>query len=121
MGKLRWQDGVALLVGLWIAASPWILGFDAERGIGTWNAVIVGLLIAVLAAIDLDAPAMWEEGAMAALGAWSMLSAPVLGFLNDRDATMSMFWAGAVVVALAGWELFATMRKARLDEHAHGH
>jgi len=121
MGRLRWQDGVALLLGFWIAASPWFLGFDAGRGIPTWNAVIVGVLIAVLAAIDLDAPARWEEGAMVALGAWSMLSAPVLGFVDDRDATMSMFWSGALVVAVAGWELLSALQAARLEKHDHSH
>jgi len=121
MGKVRWQDGVTLGLGVWIAASPWILGFDAERGIPTWNAVIVGLLVVVLSAIDLDAPAKWEEGAMVVLGAWSMLSAPVLGFMSDRDATMSMFWSGLLVVVFAGWELITAMRAGKLDEHAHGH
>jgi hypothetical protein len=121
MGKLRWQDTIALLLGLWIAASPWVLGFDAARGIPTWNAVVVGVLIALLAAVDLDAPAKWEEGAMIALGAWTMLSAPVLGFTGDRDATMSMFWSGLVVVVLAGWELITAVRATRAAEHAHGH
>jgi hypothetical protein len=121
MGKFRWQDAVMLVIGVWIAASPWILGFDAGRGIPTWTAVIVGLLIVVLAAVDLDAPAKWEEAAMVALGAWAMLSPPVLGFLGDRDATMSMMASGALVVILAGWELFNATRAARLDEHAPSH
>jgi len=121
MGKFRWQDAVMVVIGVWIAAAPWIVEFDAARGIPTWNAVIVGLLVVVLAAVDLDAPAKWEEGALVALGAWAMLSAPVLGFLGDRIATMTMMASGALVVILAGWELFNATRAAKLEEHAHSH
>lgn len=121
MGKFRWQDAVLVLIGVSLAASPWILEFDSARGIPTWNAVIVGLLVVMLAAVDLDAPTKWEEAALVALGVWAMLSAPVLGFIGDRNATMSMMAGGALVVILAGWELFNTTRAAKLEEHAHSH
>jgi hypothetical protein len=50
-----------------------------------------------------------------------MLSAPVLGLLAARDATVSMMASGALVVLLAGWELFTATRDAKLDEHAPSH
>jgi hypothetical protein len=121
MGKFRWQDAVMIVAGLWIAVSPWMLGFDEGLGVATWNAVIVGLLIVVLAAVDLDAPARWEEAGLVVLGIWAMLSPPLLGMFAVLDATVSMMVSGALVVLLAGWELFNSKRSAKLDEHAPSH
>jgi hypothetical protein len=121
MGKFRWQDAVMIVAGLWIAVSPWMLGFDEGLGVATWNAVIVGLLIVVLAAVDLDAPARWEEAGLVVLGIWAMLSPPLLGMFAVLDATVSMMVSGALVVLLAGWELFNAKRSAKLDEHAPSH
>lgn len=37
-----------MVLGVWLILSPWILGFSGEAG-ATWNAVIVGLLVGLLA------------------------------------------------------------------------
>lgn len=44
-----WEEVVDLLIGLWAIASPWALGYSAERNLMT-NAVVIGLIVAVLAA-----------------------------------------------------------------------
>lgn len=36
------------LLGVWVAVSPWIIGFAANRDVTT-NAVVVGVLVALLA------------------------------------------------------------------------
>jgi hypothetical protein len=46
-----WEEWLNLIVGLWTLVSPWVLGF-----VGTTAAtvhVIVGIIVAVLAAIEL--------------------------------------------------------------------
>lgn len=43
-----WAVVLNLLVGLWIAASPWVLRVAAEREL-MWNQVVVGLAVAILA------------------------------------------------------------------------
>jgi hypothetical protein len=45
----RWEEWINLLVGLWVAASPWLLGFHAEMRIH----FIIGILVAALAAVEL--------------------------------------------------------------------
>ena len=122
MKKFRWQDYLALFLGLWVAASPWIFGIDEQFVVATWMAVAAGLAIVVLSAADLDAPAMWEEGAMLGLGAWTAVSPFVLGFTKHGEALASMLVAGVAVMALAGWELFVAIRADRLGQgHAHSH
>ena len=44
-----WREWIAIALGAWLLISPWLLGFS-DAALPTWNAVVVGTLIAVLAA-----------------------------------------------------------------------
>jgi len=46
-----WEEWVNLVVGLWTIVSPWLLGFQATTAMTVH--VIIGVLVAVLAAIEL--------------------------------------------------------------------
>jgi hypothetical protein len=39
----KWEEGVNLVIGLWLIVAPFALGFANDPG-ATWNHVIVGLL-----------------------------------------------------------------------------
>lgn len=39
-----WRDTVGIILGAWLMASPWLLGFDSARA-AALNAVVVGLLV----------------------------------------------------------------------------
>ena len=42
-----WEDWTESALGLWLATSPWVLGFDTQ--IARANAVVTGLLVLTLA------------------------------------------------------------------------
>lgn len=44
-----WEEGINMALGVWLIASPWVLGFAAEANM-MMNAVIVGILVVALAA-----------------------------------------------------------------------
>ena len=44
-----WEEGVNIVLGIWLLLSPWALGFAGYRDI-TVNSVIVGLLVIALSA-----------------------------------------------------------------------
>jgi len=44
-----WEEGINVLLGIVLLVSPWVLGF-ATRSEPTSNAVIVGVLVAAIAA-----------------------------------------------------------------------
>jgi hypothetical protein len=44
-----WEEGLNAVYGIWAIASPWVLGFSTDRNV-TANTVIVGILVAALAA-----------------------------------------------------------------------
>lgn len=45
----EWEEWVSLVFGAWLIVSPWVLGFTAATA-ALWNHVIVGLLVAGMAA-----------------------------------------------------------------------
>lgn len=47
-----WEEWLNLIVGLWTLIAPWVLGFEGNRTAMTVH-VVVGILVAVLAAIEL--------------------------------------------------------------------
>jgi len=47
-----WEEWLNLIVGLWVLISPWVLGFQGETTATTVH-VVVGILVAALAAIEL--------------------------------------------------------------------
>lgn len=47
-----WEEWINLVVGLWVAASPYVLAFPAG-GAAMWTHVVVGLAVAILAGIEL--------------------------------------------------------------------
>ena len=119
--QYRWQDILNLMLGIGVGISPWLLGYAETLQAATWNAVIVGVAIVVLAAIDIDVPAQWEEWSIVALGAWLAVSTYVLGLIEFRMAAMVTIGAGLAIVVLGLWALFGAGALRRPDDHAHGH
>jgi hypothetical protein len=100
----RWQDMLILLLGLWLAVSPWVLAY-ASNSPQAMNAWVVGVAMAVLAAFDLYKTYMWAVAANLLMGAWLTVS-PWVPALVDRGAMMTnSVIVGAAVVVLALWEL----------------
>lgn len=50
-----WEEWVAMGLGVWLMASPWVLGFS-EISVATWIAVICGLIISGMGLLALQAP-----------------------------------------------------------------
>jgi SPW repeat len=59
-----WEEWVNLVLGVWLMASPLVLGFAAEAT-AAWNAVFVGVLAILLAAwamsLDKEIGRWWHE------------------------------------------------------------
>jgi hypothetical protein len=47
-----WEEWLNLIVGLWTLVSPWVLGFEGSTRATTVH-VIVGAVVAILAAVEL--------------------------------------------------------------------
>ena len=118
MNRWRWQDYLSVLIGIWIASSPWALGFADTHAWATWNAGLVGLAVALLAAVDMEFLSKVEEWALVALGAWIAVSPWVVG-PDDRTAVESLVASGIAVIVLTLWEIESAAGWRHLRRHAH--
>jgi hypothetical protein len=100
----HWQDPLNLVLGLWMLVSPWVLGHQAETP-PTWNAVILGILIAGAALFALFRVMAWEEWVSVAFGIWLVISPWLLGFSALVTAVWNAVIVGVIVAALALWAL----------------
>lgn len=48
--QARIASGINILLGIWLLVSPWVFGYQPAGSAAIWNSVIVGALIAILAA-----------------------------------------------------------------------
>lgn len=97
---------INLAAGLWLVASPWIYGGVGPADRMAWNSIIVGIVIAVVAAVRLMAGARAAELGWinVILGAWMIASPFVYGYTGDGARTANSIVVGVIVliVALAG-------------------
>jgi len=60
-----WEEGLNILLGAWVAVSPWVLEFASSKD-ATTNAVVIGGLVTLLAvwamAQDPDFRKRWHKG-----------------------------------------------------------
>ncbi|OBH85477.1 SPW repeat protein [Mycobacterium scrofulaceum] len=90
--------GLALLTGLYVAASPWLVGFSATGSLATSN-LIAGIAAAFLAygfatALDRAHGLTWT---MPVLGVWVIASPWIL---QGVTLTTGMMWSNVVAGAL---------------------
>jgi hypothetical protein len=108
----RLCDVANLILGAFLVVSPWIFGFGT--GHITQNAVISGIIIAVLAIAALAAFAVWEEWLNLIVGLWALISPWVLGFESNRTAMTVHVVVGALVAILAAVEIWMTQTPTRI-------
>jgi hypothetical protein len=103
----HWRDVVNLILGLWLVISPWALAYMMET-IPMWNAIIVGVIIAVAAIAALVAFHKWEEWANVALAVWLIVSPFALGYASHTTVLWNQLIVGALVGILALWTALTT-------------
>ena len=51
----RWEEGAAIVLGLWLIASPFVFGYSADHILTVWHALL-GALVVLLGALQL-----WQD------------------------------------------------------------
>jgi hypothetical protein len=112
--------GLALLTGLYVAASPWIVGFSATKQLARCD-LIAGIAVAVLAygfatALDRTHGMTWT---LPVLGVWVVFSPWIL---RGITLTGGMIWsnviAGAVLTFLGLTATYFGIRTRAAATHA---
>ncbi|HET9904393.1 MAG TPA: SPW repeat protein [Xanthobacteraceae bacterium] len=45
----EWEEWINLIVGIWVAVSPWLVGFSGDAA-AAWTHLILGAIVAIVAA-----------------------------------------------------------------------
>lgn len=96
----RWQDWTSFALGLWLAMSPWILGYSGHEA-ATANAAFAGLALALGSHFEVSFDEAAIEWFSLALGLWLAGSPFVLGFTALPDVTANCVVVGTLVVVLS--------------------
>jgi len=107
MASKRWQDWMNLILGLWMIASPWILGFEGAANPVVWSAWILGAAIVVFAGLAVYMPRAWEEALNIILGIALSVSPWALGFADQPTPTTNAVVVGLFVIAFGVWAMLA--------------
>jgi SPW repeat len=100
-----WEDWSGILLGVLVGLSPWLVGQEGDQSV-MWNAMLVGVLVLSLAALELVDLHRWEEVGEIACGAWLIASPYIFGYANAGALRYAHFGLGAVIVLLAVMELW---------------
>lgn len=109
---MKWVSMIVALVGLWIAASPFI--YETTE-MAMWNNVLVGTAIAVIAGYnfyrmsDRRVASPGSASLVALLGLWT-IAAPFIIEVQSEALGWSNVVAGAVVAIVAGYNAYESRR-----------
>jgi len=96
----RWQEWVGFVLGLWLAVSPWLVGY-ADNAPATANAAFVGLTLALASHFEASFDEVAGEWLNLAAGLWLLAAPFVLGFMGPTAAAANCLAVGACVTGLA--------------------
>lgn len=98
-----WEDVCSAILGVLIVLSPALAGAEASVAVTT-SAGLAGVIITMVALLELMSLERWEEILEMAAGLWMVLSPLVLGY--DGTLRVAHFVLGGLVAALALLELW---------------
>ncbi|HZQ71515.1 MAG TPA: SPW repeat protein [Burkholderiales bacterium] len=102
----KFHDWAGFTLGLWLAVSPWLLGYSQSEA-ATANAALLGLFLALGSHFELSFESLSLAWLNTFAGAWLVLSPFVLGFSSVLEAAANAVAVGAAVMVLCGAALSA--------------
>lgn len=107
--QVKAASGLSFLVGIWLIISPSVYGEPTVPG-AAWNSIIVGIIIAIFAAIRFFAPrsAVGLSWINALLGIWMIISPWIYGYTANTGFMWNSVIVGLIALVLAIWSAAAT-------------
>jgi hypothetical protein len=97
------SNGIDILAGVWLILAPFILSFSG-LATATWNNIIVGAVVVVLAIISLASTRSTASRWLNALaGAWLFFSPFILGYSTASRALWNDLILGAIIAIVSIW------------------
>ena len=107
--SLKWEDWLGVGLGVWLLASPFVLGFS-DATAPTLNALVMGCVLVLEEMLELGVHESAEEWIDLAAGTWLVVSPAVLGFSGQMAASISTIAVGLLTL------LFAALALSSVDD-----
>ncbi len=101
---------INLLAGIWLIISPFVLNYS-NLGAGATNAVVVGIVVAILALIKMANPeATWASWINFLLGLWMIVAPFARGFGSVGTVVGNEVILGIIIAVVAITNALSTSR-----------
>ena len=109
VSQVKLASGLNVLAGIWEVLAPFILGY-AAYATPTTNAIIVGLIVTVLAAVRFLGAyrAAWMSWVNAILGVWLIVAPFILGYAGTPRTNDII--VGIIIAVLGTWSALASSK-----------
>lgn len=114
-----WEDWAGMGLGVLVLFSPWIVEQTTHRA-AVANASIVGVVLILLAGLEMARLYRWHEVVALLAGAWLIASPYVLGYSTTEPLATWHVGLGAVVALLSALEIWQDWGLSDDDMAAHG-
>ena len=113
--QIRVASGTNILLGAFLAASPWLLNYASQDTDITRDSVIVGALVVICAALRTLWPSAKAafSGANFAFGLWIAISSWTFGRALDPPYVWLSLALGIAIMAFAAWSSNTTLMAQR--------
>ena len=109
-----WQEKSLVVLGLVLAASPWLLDYHGSA-IPTGNAVVIGSVFVLGGAIAIILNTNYADYVVAFMAFWLVLASRILGYDTQLVPTLVDISFGVAGIVLALW---AAGARARATYHS---
>lgn len=104
MKPKRWHDWVNVILGVWLVASPWVLGFS-EHDTAAVVAWVAGGAVMLFASIGAYMQEAWEKAITTILGVVLMGAPWALDFADQLSETATLAVTGLLITVFAVWAM----------------
>lgn len=111
MIRAHWQDRIEVALGLWLVASPFVLGVALQSA--AWAAMLAGVAVVTLAVEAFYYPEIVEEWGNLAVGLGLAVSPWLLGYAGEQTAMINAVACGIAIAALSFWTAEDIQREQR--------
>lgn len=113
INQAKTASGINILAGIWLIIAPFVLGYSAVPE-STWNDVIVGAAVIIVAAIKISKPlsAAGVSWINVLLGVWLIIAPFVLTY-ETTEALWNDIILGCIVAICGIWSAVAAREPTR--------
>lgn len=95
-----WASWINVLIGIWIAASPWVLGHAGTSALVTDGTLVVGALIAIAGLYGALTWYTWPNWMNVVLGGWLIISPYISAFSTESALARGSSVASGIAVII---------------------